>query len=135
MGVYLGAVILAALAVPVVLASKRKVFVMKEVSDAQSQMFKQVDMNEFMNLSDKLQDMREDMDDVQEMMMDGMVGDTEIDEDELDRERASISVEPMPTPGMSVPGQQVGPTADPIAPVPSMPAQDNAFNLNDLNTL
>ena len=109
--------------------------VMKEVSDAQSHMFKQVDMNEFMNLSDKLQDMREDMDDVQEMMMDGMVGDTEIDEDELDRELASISVDPMPTPGMSVPGQQVGPAADPIAPVPSMPAQDNAFNLNDLNTL
>ena len=97
---------------------KEQYKVMKEVSDAQSQMFKQVDM-----------------DDVQEMMMDGMVGDTEIDEDELDRELASISVEPMPTPGMSVPGQQVGPTADPIAPVPSMPAQDNAFNLNDLNTL
>ena len=41
--------------------------IMKEVSDAQSQMFKTVNMNEFLRLSDKMQDMREDMDDVQEM--------------------------------------------------------------------
>lgn len=65
--------------------------IMKEVSDAQSQMFKTVNMNEFLSLSDKMQDMREDMDDVQEMMMDGMTYDTEMDEDELDRELAETA--------------------------------------------
>lgn len=79
--------------------------IMKEVSDAQSQMFKTVNMNEFLSLSDKMQDMREDMDDVQEMMMDGMTYDTEMDEDELDRELAEISMNPVPSAAENIPAQ------------------------------
>lgn len=103
--------------------------IMKEVSDAQSQMFKSVNMNEFLSLSDKLQDMREDMDDVQEMMMDGMACDTEMDEDELDRELAEISMNPVPSAASSIPTQ---PMAQPAA---TNPVQDTGFNLNDLNSL
>ena len=54
-------------------------------------------MNEFMSMNDKMQDMREDMEDVQEMMMDGMAGDTTYDEDELDRELAQIRVDGLPS--------------------------------------
>ena len=104
--------------------------IMKEVSDAQSQMFKTVNMNEFLSLSDKLQDMREDMEDVQDMMMDGMACDTEMDEDELDRELAEISMDPVPSAAQNIPAQ-------PVAPQPAVaaPAQDTGFNMNDLNSL
>ena len=106
--------------------------IMKEVSDAQSQMFKTVNMNEFLSLSDKMQDMREDMDDVQEMMMDGMAYDTEMDEDELDRELAEISMNPVPSAAENIPAQ---PTAQPAQPTAATPAQDMGFNMNDLNSL
>ena len=55
-----------------------------------------MNFDDYMNLSDKLQDMQEDMDDVQEMMMDGMTGDIEMDEEELDRELANIKIGDMP---------------------------------------
>lgn len=106
--------------------------IMKEVSDAQSQMFKTVNMNEFLSLSDKMQDMREDMDDVQEMMMDGMAYDTEMDEDELDRELAEISMNPVPSAAENIPAQ---PAAQPAQPTAATPAQDMGFNMNDLNSL
>ena len=77
-------------------------------------------MNEFMSMNDKMQDMREDMEDVQEMMMDGMAGDTTSDEDELDRELAQIRVDGLPS-ASSVPSA-VPSSAVPASSVPAMPA-------------
>ena len=54
--------------------------VMKQVTDAQNAAFKQVDMNKFLDLNDRMQDMREDMDDLNEMIVDSMNLDIDMDE-------------------------------------------------------
>ena len=109
--------------------------VMKEVSNAQSEMFKvrllsfvndqSVNINEFIDLSDKMQDMRDDMDDVQEMLMDGMNVDVDLDEDELDRELADIQLEdfsnPTTAPPISSPQQQGAMPAMPAMPAMTEP--------------
>ena len=78
-----------------------------------------MNFDDYMNLSDKLQDMQEDMDDVQEMMMDSMTGDIEMHEEEFDRELANIKIGDMPeansTPVNPVPATQVPAEAVPMA--------------------
>lgn len=71
-----------------------------------------------MNLTDKLQDMQEDMDDVHEMMMDSMTGDIEMDEEELDRELANIKVGDMPEATSQLPANQVPATQVPAQAAP-----------------
>lgn len=78
-------------------------------------------------MSDKMQDMREDMDDVQEMLSEAMVGDIEYDEDELDRELAAYAAEDMPVASSSLAPQ---PVAAPATSGPIMPELP-AYNLND----
>lgn len=95
-----------------------------------------MNLDDYMNLTDKLQDMQEDMDDVQEMMMDGMTGDIEMDEEELDRELASIKVGDMPEanplPMNSAPATQTPAEAMPMADgAPAFPSnwRDELSNL------
>lgn len=74
--------------------------------------------------------MREDMDDVQEMLADAMVGDIDMDEEELERELAMYATQSMPIPESSTIDAQ--PTAQPTTAMPSLPE----YNLNDdLNRL
>ena len=90
-----------------------------------------------MALSDQMQDMREDMDDVQEMLMDGMAGDTQLDEEELDRELASIQMGALPSSTTAVPAQAypVEQQATAEAPMP-MATSTTANNWRDeLNNL
>lgn len=72
-----------------------------------------------------MQDMREEMDDVQEMMAEAMVGDIDCDEDELDRELAAYAAESMPMAGSA----EIAPAA-PIAAPAAMPELP-AYNMND----
>lgn len=69
--------------------------------------------------------MREEMDDVQEMMAEAMVGDIDCDEDELDRELAAYAAESMPMAGSA----EIAPAA-PIAAPAAMPELP-AYNMND----
>ena len=70
--------------------------VMQQVTDAQSAAFKSIDINKFYELNDKMQDMREDMDDLNEMMADSMAIDTTLDEEELDAELAQFQASALP---------------------------------------
>ena len=119
---------------------------MKDVSNAQSEMFKvgtcfgvrtqSVNLNDYMALSDKMQDMREDMDDVQEMLMDGMAGDVELDEEELDRELASIQMGALPSSTTATPAQAYPVQQQPAAEVPMPMAATTTNNWRDeLNNL
>ena len=72
-----------------------------------------------------MQYMREEMDDVQEMMAEAMVGDIDCDEDELDRELAAYAAESMPMAGSA----EIAPAA-PIAAPAAMPELP-AYNMND----
>ena len=97
-------------------------------------------MNEFMSMNDRLQDMREDMEDVQEMMMDGMVGDTTYDEDELDRELAQIRVDGLPSAASvpsSVPASTVpaAPAMPAMSAMPAMPSAYGSSGNDELNNL
>lgn len=85
-----------------------------------------MNIDDFISLSDKMQDMREDMDDVQEMMMEAMVGDMDIDEDELDQELAMYAAESMPVAATSMANPQPAASV-PTAAMPELPA----YNLND----
>lgn len=90
-----------------------------------------------MSMNDKMQDMREDMQDVQEMMMDGMVGDTTYDEDELDRELAQIRVDGLPSASSvpsAVPASTV-PAMPAMAAMPAMPSAYGASGNDELNNL
>ena len=95
-------------------------------------------MNEFMSMNDKMQDMREDMEDVQEMMMDGMAGDTTYDEDELDRELAQIRVDGLPSassvPSAAVPASSV-PAMPAMSAMPAMPSAYGSSGNDELNNL
>lgn len=102
--------------------------VMKQVTDAQSAAFGQVDMNKFLDLNDRMQDMREDMDDLNEMIMDSMNLDIDMDEDELDRELASFQAAALPSsipsqPASQIPGQAMGQST-----FPSMSDIDSQLN-------
>lgn len=70
--------------------------VMQQVTDAQSEAFKSINLNKFYELNDKMQDMREDMEDLNEMMADSMAVDTTLDEDELDAELAQFQASALP---------------------------------------
>ncbi|KAK8792298.1 hypothetical protein WA171_002550, partial [Blastocystis sp. BT1] len=105
---------------------KEQFDVMKEVSSAQSQMFQSINLNEFMTLNDKMQDMREDMEDVQEMMMDGMMVDNDIDEEELDRELADIHMNGMPVSGNAMPTPAFPDPTAATVPTPAM----QSYNFN-----
>lgn len=102
--------------------------VMKQVTDVQSAAFGQVDMNKFLDLNDRMQDMREDMDDLNEMIMDSMNLDIDMDEDELDRELASFQAAALPSsipsqPASQIPGQAMGQST-----FPSMSDIDSQLN-------
>lgn len=95
-----------------------------------------MNLNDYMALSDKMQDMREDMDDVQEMLMDGMAGDTELDEEELDRELASIQMGALPSSTTATPVQAYPVQQQPAAEVPMPMAATTTNNWRDeLNNL
>ena len=75
-----------------------------------------------------MQDMREEMEDVQEMMAEAMVGDIDCDEDELDRELAAYAAESMPMAGSA----EIAPAAPIAAPAaPSAMPELPAYNMND----
>ena len=73
--------------------------------------------------------MREEMDDVQEMMAEAMVGDIDCDEDELDRELAAYAAESMPMAGSA----EIAPAASIAAPIAAPAAMPElpAYNMND----
>lgn len=92
-----------------------------------------MNIDDYLSLSDQMQDMRDEMDDVQEMMADALVGDMDEDEDELERELAMYATQSMPVanttnydtasavPASAIPGMQA---------MPAMPAMPE-FNMND----
>ena len=104
--------------------------VMQQVTDAQSAAFKSIDLNKFYELNDKMQDMREDMDDLNEMMADSMAIDTTLDEEELDAELAQFQASALPMNPISQPAA-VQPTA--AQPASVFPITDDLTN--QLNSL
>ena len=95
--------------------------VMKQVTEAQSAAFGNLDINKFYELNDRMQDMREDMDDLNEMMVDSMAVDTTLDEDELDAELAQYQASALP----------MNPTYQPAAPVPQTSQANSMFPMSD----
>lgn len=102
--------------------------VMKQVTDAQNAAFKQVDMNKFLDLNDRMQDMREDMDDLNEMIVDSMNLDIDMDEEELDRELASFQTAALPNSIPSQSASQVPGQAMSQSTFPSMSDIDSQLN-------
>ena len=78
-----------------------------------------MNIDDFVSLSDKMQDMREDMDDVQEMLADAMVGDVDVDEEELERELAMYAADSLPMPNASMASTV---PANPTPAIPQMPS-------------
>ena len=102
--------------------------VMQQVTDAQSAAFKSIDLNKFYELNDKMQDMREDMDDLNEMMADSMAIDTTLDEEELDAELAQFQASALPMNPISQPAAAQPTAAQPASVFPITDDLTNQLN-------
>ena len=102
--------------------------VMQQVTDAHSAAFKSIDLNKFYELNDKMQDMREDMDDLNEIMADSMAIDTTLDEEELDAELAQFQASALPMNPISQPAAAQPTAAQPASVFPITDDLTNQLN-------